>query len=263
LRLDLQPRGAYGSLMSERFFLDEPLQLGPVDLTGPEVHHLSHVCRLRPGDELCLFNGDGQEYAARVVAVERRSVALEVLVVRQPQRELPCRLEIAAPIPKGDRGQFLVEKLTELGVTTFIPLSCQRSLIHPRESRRDKLQRHVIEASKQCGRNVLMRVGALTDWATYCDSAAPAALSLLAHPAPLDEEARLGNVAKQVKLAMREQPGLTLRLAVGPEGGFTDAEIGQGQAGGWLLLDLGPRVLRIETAALALAVLAGQWLADH
>ncbi len=243
--------------MSERYFLDQPLQSGPVDLTGPEAHHLAHVRRLRPGDELHLFNGDGGEYPARVLTIARRAVTLEVLGVQRPQRELPFRLEVAAPIPKGDRGQFLVEKLTELGALTFIPLACQRSIIHPGEGRREKLERHVIEASKQCGRNVLMGIGPLADWESYCAGADPRVVHLLAH---LDPTAEAGKVARQVKEATRQQPGLAVRLAVGPEGGFTDAEVAQAQAAGWLLVDLGPRILRIETAALVLAVRAIDWM---
>jgi 16S rRNA (uracil1498-N3)-methyltransferase len=246
--------------MSARYYLDEPLQPGPIDLTGPEAHHLAHVSRLRPGDELALFNGDGHEYPARVVTVARRAVTLEVLAVSQPQRELRCRLEVAAPLPKGDRGQFLVEKLTELGAHTFIPLACQRSIVHPREGRHDKLERYVIEASKQCGRNVLMRIGELSDWASYCAAAEPATLSVLAHPEPLGENARPGSLAHLVKEARQAQPNLGLRLAVGPEGGFTDAEVAQACAAGWRTLHLGPRVLRIETAALVLTVLAAEEL---
>lgn len=247
--------------MSERYYLDEPLRPGPVELTGPEAHHLAQVSRLRPGDVVRLFNGDGHEYPARVVAVHKRAVALEVEVVTRPAREAPFRLEVAAALPKGDRGQFLVEKLTELGVTTFIPLACQRSIVHPREGRLDRLGRYVIEASKQCGRNVLMAVGAVTDWASYCAAAGPATLSLLAHPAPHDAAARPGPLARQVRAARQQAPGLALRLAVGPEGGFNDAELALARASGWLPLDLGPRILRIETAALAAAVLAAEWLA--
>src|ERR1700683_3875871 len=100
--------------MSERYYFSNALAPGPVELEGPEAHHLAAVCRRRPGDAVCLFNGDGREYAARVVAVERRHVRLEVVDVTAPSRELLFALEVAAPLPKGDRGWFLVEKLTEL-----------------------------------------------------------------------------------------------------------------------------------------------------
>src|SRR5262245_28630893 len=168
--------------MSERFYINLPLCPGPITLDGPEAHHLSHVCRAQPGDEVCLFNGDGKEYPARVTQVARRSISLEILSVQQPLMELSFRLEVAAPLPKGDRCQFLLEKLTELGVTTFVPLSCQRSVIQPREGKRDKLQRYVIEASKQCGRNVLMEISEWAKWEQYVQSGNAGDLRMLAHP---------------------------------------------------------------------------------
>src|SRR5205823_5168547 len=135
---------------------------GPVTLAGPEAHHLAVVCRIRPGDRVYLFNGDGRQYLAAVAEASKRSVRLDIEAVEEPARELGFRLEVAAPLPKGDRGQFLIEKLTELGVIDFVPLRTARSIVHPRDI--DKLRRHVIEASKQCGRNVLMRVLPVREW---------------------------------------------------------------------------------------------------
>ena len=120
--------------MSERFYVNLPLTVGPFILDGPEAHHLATVCRLRAGTEVCLFNGDGCEYPARITQAARREVVVEILGVEKPDRELPLFLEVAAPLPKGDRTQFLIEKLTELGVTQFVPLGCAYSNAHPRES---------------------------------------------------------------------------------------------------------------------------------
>jgi 16S rRNA (uracil1498-N3)-methyltransferase len=225
--------------MSERYYINLPLHPGNVELTGPEAHHLATVCRLRAGDAVCLFNGDGREYPARIDAVARKSVQLTILGVEEPQRELPFTLEVAAPVPKGDRGQFLMEKLTELGVTSFVPLLCERTVIHPREGKLDKLHRYVIESSKQCGRNRFMQIVEPASWESYCNAAKAGDVCLLAHPG---EEA----------LAM--PTAASARIAIGPEGGFTEAEIARARAAGWRLVSLGPRMLRIETAALALAV---------
>ena len=107
--------------MSERYFVDQPLALGPVRLAGPEAHHLAVVCRVRPGDPVYLFNGDGRQYRAVITEAAKRSVGLDVEAIEEPQRELAFRLEVAAPLPKGDRAQFLIEKLTELGATDFVP----------------------------------------------------------------------------------------------------------------------------------------------
>src|SRR5580765_5083760 len=168
--------------MSERFYINCPLQPGFVTLEGAEARHLATVCRLRPGDAICLFNGDGHEYPARVASIEKRRVDVEVLEQHSPQHELAFHLEIAAPLPKGDRAQFLVEKLTELGVTKFVPLNTTRSIVKPREAKLEKLQRYVIEASKQCGRNVLMTVTPLMDWVDYLRDNALPKLRLLGHP---------------------------------------------------------------------------------
>jgi 16S rRNA (uracil1498-N3)-methyltransferase len=226
--------------MSERFYINLPLARGPVELAGPEAHHLATVCRLRAGDVVCLFNGDGREYSARVCAVAKRAIQLEVIGGADPERELPFVLEVAAPIPKGERATFLVEKLTELGVTTFVPLACTRSVVHPREGKIDKLHRHVIEASKQCGRNRLMRTTSPQPWTSYCRASEPGQVCYLAHRGGLD---RLG-----------EFDAGGVRLAVGPEGGFTDDEVAMARDAGWRLVDLGPRVLRIETAALVMVI---------
>jgi len=231
--------------MSERYYTNSPLGLGEVALEGPEAHHLIAVSRLRPGDAVCLFNGDGREYPAEILRVERRHVVLRVKEVAAPERELPFPLEVAAPLPKGDRAQFLVEKLTELGVTSFVPLATRRSIVHPRETKLEKLKRYVIEASKQCGRNVLMRVAPLEAWEAYCVRAEGAEVRILAHP---------GNRGELDALSACSSHGVVAptALAVGPEGGFADEEIHAARQAGWQVIDLGPRILRVETAALVL-----------
>jgi 16S rRNA (uracil1498-N3)-methyltransferase len=221
--------------MADRFYVNCPLALGPVVLTGPEAHHLATVLRACAGDAVCLFNGDGAEYPASVVEVHRKQIHLEVTDRRTPQRELGFRLQVAAPLPKADRGDFLIEKLTELGVTRFVPLRTRRSVVHPKESRVEKLERAVIEASKQCGRNVLMGIGPLTAWDDYCRAADLPSMRLLAHPGG-DAVAFGGDAA----------------IAVGPEGGFTDDEVTAAKEAGWLMIGLGPRILRVETAAIAM-----------
>ena len=227
--------------MADRFYVNCPLAPGSARLEGPEAHHLATVCRLRPGDAVYLFNGDGRQYPAIVEAVSRQHVTLEVKGVESPERELGFRLVVAAPLPKGDRAQFLIEKLTELGVTTFVPLRTRHSVVHPHVARLDKLERYVIEASKQCGRNVLLRIGPLTDWETYCRNNDLPALRYMAHP---------GGV-------MDSPPtGQDMALAGGPEGGFSTEEVELAVSAGWRSIDLGPRILRVETAPLVLAAWA-------
>lgn len=212
-----------------------------------------------------LFNGDGHEYPARIVDVARREVVLDILGIATPERELPFTLEVAAPIPKGDRAQFLIEKLTELGVTMFVPLLCRYSNTHPRDAKREKLDRWVIEASKQCGRNVLMKIDEMIDWKVYSMRGQAGELRVLAHPGSLASSALAGGASDGVgkptlaRQANRTRAGregaghIPIRTAVGPEGGFSEDEVTLALEHGWQAIDLGPRILRVETAAILLA----------
>ncbi|MFL5327923.1 MAG: RsmE family RNA methyltransferase [Gemmataceae bacterium] len=275
--------------MAERFYVNYPVIPGEVILQGPEAHHLATVMRAKPGDSVTLFTGDGLEYPATVAEVGKKAVTLQVLQPISLPRELAFELEIATAIPKGDRGDFLVEKLTELGVTRLVPLKTQRSVVHPRIER---LERTVIEACKQCGRNRLMEIADVTAWGDYCQASLPNFTRLIAHPAllantlaetsaplpprfgPLPpcggglgwgvEPSRASNpdpnpppqggrgpeIRGREQNQKRQQP---IVIAIGPEGGFTDDEVQLALDHAWQPIDLGPRILRVETAAIALA----------
>lgn len=217
-----------------------------VTLQGAEAHHMTRVCRLRAGDHVYLFNGDGREYPAQILSADRRTVELGVAEPVVESRELQHKIMVAAPVPKGDRGQFLVEKLTELGVNRFVPLQTERSVVHLMEARHERLSRYVIEASKQCRRNVLMQIEPTSIWEAFCTRIDLPSQRLLAHPE--------GSPAS----CLSED----LAIAVGPEGGFTAEEVRHGIAAGWRPVSLGTRILRIETAAIALAALASLSIAS-
>src|SRR5262249_39813627 len=152
---------------ADRFFTPDPLSPGEYILVGAEAHHLAAVRRFATDDRVVLFNGDGLDYPADVVSADRKRTILTVHPGIGVGRELHFRVEIAAAMPKGDRGDFLVEKLTELGIGRLTPLRTTRTIVQPKDSRLDKFQQAVIEASKQCGRNVLMQVGPLTSWTAF------------------------------------------------------------------------------------------------
>jgi 16S rRNA (uracil1498-N3)-methyltransferase len=226
--------------MADRFYTDQPLGLGDVVLEGAEAHHLAHVRRLEVGERVTLFNGDGKAYRALIESIRKRSVRLRVERIETPTTELGFRLEIASALPKGDRLDYLIEKLTELGATDFVPLQTARSIVQPKEPRLEKLRRAVIESSKQCGRNVLMRVLPPVMWADYCLRPSLPQRRFVAQPGGETLRKQLptdGDIA----------------FAVGPEGGFTDEEVAEARQAGWEVVSLGPRTLRVETAAVVLA----------
>ena len=230
--------------MADRFYTPHPLALGDVTLDGPEAHHLSNVRRFEPGDAVTLFNGDGREYAAEVVAVDRKRATLHVRAVLDLSRESPVNLTVASALPKGDRADYLVEKLTELGATHFVPLVTVRSVVVPKASTVEKLARVVIEASKQCGRNRLMTVAPPMPWRDFLSDRN--GVQLILHTSG-------GGPVAPPSSAV----GVT--VAVGPEGGFTPEEVAAALEAGRAVLSLGPRVLRVETAAVA----AAAWVQSH
>ncbi|VTS00141.1 RsmE family RNA methyltransferase [Tuwongella immobilis] len=240
--------------MADRFYTNSPLQLGDFQLLGPEAHHLAAVCRHQVGDLVSLFNGDGAEYHATILGVSKKSVSLVIDAIETPLREVRRPVWVAAPLPKGDRADFLIEKLTEQGVTDFVPLRTARSIVEPREQKLDRLRRHSIEACKQCGRNRLMTIHELTDWATFVRLSSLPDLRMIAHPYG-DRLMQLAEVSEIEWLS-----GAV--IALGPEGGFTEPEATEALAAQWRGVSLGPRIQRIETAALTVAAWLTQ-LADQ
>ncbi len=234
--------------MADRFFTLDQLEPGEFILSGAEAHHLTSVRRIGPGQTITLFNGDGHDYEAEVVSAGKRSVVVLILRRLTVLRELPFPLIVASAIPKGDRGDFLIEKLTELGVTHFIPLITTRSVVQPKPTSIERYQRAVIEASKQCGRNRLMTVAASTTFSTLL------ALS------DLPEKRLLLHVGSGRVPITNTRTGVV--VAVGPEGGFTDTEVADAEMRGWQVVSIGQRILRVETAAIAAATLLGTATVD-
>jgi 16S rRNA (uracil1498-N3)-methyltransferase len=235
--------------MSERYFLDEPISGGRAVLEGPEAHHLIHVMRAAPGLRVVLFDGSGSEFPAVVQTVGRSEVQLDVLSREEIDRELPLDLTLGVALPKGDRQRWLVEKAVELGVTRIVPLRTQRGVAQPVEQALARLRRAVVEASKQCGRNRLLQIDEPQSWPSFVQSAVDVPCRLLAQPKGFH---------KGTDLPIPGEPPDRVLLAIGPEGGFTDDEVASALSAGWHTVDLGPRILRVETAAIALAAIIAQ-----
>ncbi|MGQ9575721.1 MAG: RsmE family RNA methyltransferase [Thermoguttaceae bacterium] len=221
-------------------------------LSGAEAHHLIHVMRGGVGARAVLFDGTGWEYSAQVAQLGRTEAKLVILDRRQVDRELPFPVILAVSLPKGDRQKWLVEKAVELGVAQLVPLKAARSVAQPVQQALARLRRTVIEASKQCGRNRLLEITEPQEWADFALAAPREAERILAHPASRAKTAR--DVLSRP--SGEAGPPRPVYLAVGPEGGFTPEEVALAAAAGWQPIELGPRILRVETAALLLVALA-------
>lgn len=236
--------------MSRRFYCEKISPAARTVLDGSEAHHLAHVMRVGVGESVILFDGSGQEFVGTVRRVNKSSVELDVQRGQVVDREWPFQLVVGAALPKGERQKWLVEKAVELGVSRLVPLKTERGVADP-ASALTRLRRGVIEASKQCGRNRLMVIDDVSQPESFFGSAPADAIRLIGQPGSDSKS------AAEHLTALRA--GLTPRyVAVGPEGGFTQSELAAATAAGWQPVELGPRILRVETAAIALAMLASQ-----
>jgi 16S rRNA (uracil1498-N3)-methyltransferase len=245
--------------MPDRYFTDEPIAGGSVVLAGAEAHHLIHVMRAAPGQRVTLFDGSGDEFAAVVERVGRAEVELMVLAREHVDRELPFELTLGVALPKGERQRWLVEKAVELGVTRIVPLRTCRAVAQPGEPAMERLRRAVVEASKQCGRNRLLVIDRPQTWPDFVMATAGEPCRVLAHPGATASAGAAVQLPPQQSRATAGRGFMVgaprVIAAIGPEGGFADDEVALAIAAGWQPVDLGPRILRVETAALLLAAM--------
>jgi len=224
----------------ERRFHVSTLDSETVELSPEQAHHLVDVLRLREGAEVALFDGKGGAARAKVQRIAGREVELRLLGP-EPSRESPLSLTLAVSPPRGDRMSFLIEKLTELGVTRVIPLATERG----RSGKNlERWRRIAVEACKQSGRSRSPEVCAPRG---YEEVLSEEGSLLAAHPGapPLS--------------APRKGPIVAL---IGPEGGWSERELTLFASRGVTLFGLGPRTMRTETAAIAAATLLQYLAAD-
>lgn len=222
-----------------------------------EAHHLGRVLRLGPGATVEAIDGRGRLYVVRLAVLERTGGWGTIQARLAPRTESPCAITLAPAVLKGDRMDWLVQKATELGVARLVPVETARSVVRRSEApagRAARWARIAREAVKQCGRVVVPAVTAPRGLAEVLAEEAPrhAAAWLFSETggAPLGEVARTA----------RALPDLL--LLVGPEGGFTPAEVALAERAGARVVSLGPRILRAESAAVTAVALCQYLFGD-
>ncbi|WP_028693548.1 16S rRNA (uracil(1498)-N(3))-methyltransferase [Pseudomonas cremoricolorata] len=232
-----------------RFFIDAPLSLGEHDLPEAQAHYIGRVLRMNPGDAVQLFDGSGQEFLGQLLEVGKKTVRVALDQALPGQADSPLHIHLGQGLSRGERMDWAIQKATELGVTAITPIVSERCEVRLKDERADKRLAHwrqvAISACEQCGRSTLPQINpplTLAEWLGSTD----ADLKLVLHPVA----APLTSHAKPARLA----------FLIGPEGGLSDAEVGQASAAGFHPARLGPRVLRTETApVVALAVAQQLW----
>ncbi len=228
-----------------RAYVEGPLAIGArVALPEGAAAHLLRALRLDVGDGCVLFNGDGHDYDARVVAAGKRGGEVEVLAARAVDVESPLRIILLQGVARGEKMDWILQKATELGVAAFVPVNSERSEVRLDAARTAKRLAHwqgvVASACGQCGRARLPAVATPAGLQDACASLPADALRLTLDP---------GAVAGVHALAA--PASATVVVAIGPEGGWSPRDREQLVAAGFNGVRLGPRILRTETAGIA------------
>ncbi len=214
-----------------------------------ELRHLTRVLRLKPGDPVILFDGQGKEYRATIENITQRQASFAL--TREPLREIPepsVRIILGIGLLKSDKLEWLIQKATELGVGEILPFYSLRVVPRPEEAaarnRLGRWEKIASAAAKQCRRSRIPRLHAPCSFDEALAAFPESSKFFLWEK---ENDRTLSDVLKT--------PSPGLYALVGPEGGFSAEEAKQAEAAGFSPVRLGPRILRAETAGLAVAVL--------
>lgn len=237
-----------------RVFMPESLDTGStVAVTDKALHYLTRVLRLTDDSPLIVFNGQGGEYDGVLVNVTKKKAAIRIVGFRPEDCESPLHIVLAQGLAKGEKMDWIVQKATELGVSEIVPLFTRYSDVKLNEERAERRQQHwqdiAISACEQCGRNRLPVIHAPTALDVWMSQLAPR----------MDDEQRLIlNLAARSATLTAEPRRVT--ILIGPEGGFREDEFTQAEMAGFASWNLGPRVLRTETATVsAVSLVQARW----
>lgn len=225
-----------------------------VELDGEEFHHLKKVLRLSPGDSVALFNGRGLALAGSIESIGKSSAKISIIGPEEGNKESPVKIVLLQALLKGDRPDFIVQKATELGATEvcfyLTPRTVPRVDAETKEKKRGRWRKIAIEAAKQCGRSVLPEVSIARDLRD----------ALSTH----DQGLRLQLWEKEGGASIKEalSPHDLITVLVGPEGGLSVEEAEDAERAGFRKARFGPRILRAETAAIAVISVVQHALGD-
>lgn len=233
-----------------RFYVPFQAGLENIWIDTPESHHIINVKRLTVGDNIIVFNGMGDEFDAQIEEIKDSRVKIKINQQKSISKENSIGIDIAFAIPKGKRSHLLIQKCTELGVRRLIPVNFARSVVKLKDDcsvKIDKWQKIAIEASKQCGRNTITEICEVIDFDNVLKTVESYDLYLFA--CSQSDSNNLRNTLQE-----HPKPNNIISF-IGPEGGFTSSEIEIAKKTGCTFVSLGQRILRVETAAIAVSAI--------
>lgn len=233
-----------------RFFAD-PSQIKEKEiiLTGTDVNHIRNVLRMHIGEEILISNGQGTDYHCRLENIDEISVTASVMWRLDGNAELPVTITLFQGLPKGDKLEFIIQKCVELGAVRIVPVRTRRTIVKldaKKEQAKRKRWMGISEsAAKQSGRGIVPEVGQVMDFSEAVKEAKSMDVCLIPY-----ELAKGIEHTREVCTAIK--PGQSVGIFIGPEGGFEEEEVSMAIEAGAIPLTLGKRILRTETAGMAL-----------
>jgi 16S rRNA (uracil1498-N3)-methyltransferase len=231
-----------------RFFIPpESIKRNTATIMGPEAHHILHVLRLNEGDRIQAFDGTGKLYRGTILDIRNRRVKIHIEYMSDNREATDLEIVLVQALPKKNKMEYIIEKSTELGVSSVIPTSTARTIVKLDKNRqfvrKQRWQKIAQEAAKQCGRATIPQVKDLASWSEVLSFISKFDLRLLFS---------LTEKTQKLKHILRSQSDVKkAALLIGPEGDFTTSEIKQALKANCIAVSLGSNILKCDTAAFA------------
>ena len=234
------------------FFVNpEQVEDGLIRITGSDVNHIKNVLRIRQGEEMLVSDGTGRDYLCQAEEIAGQEVTVRILETEEEGRELPSRIWLFQGLPKSDKMEFIIQKAVELGAAGIVPVSTRNTVVRldqkKEEAKVKRWQAIAESAAKQSKRSLVPRVSGIMTLKEAFDYVERQGFSV--RLIPYEHEAGMDGTKTELDAA---GPGQDIAVFIGPEGGFDEREIELALSKGVRPISLGRRILRTETAGLAL-----------
>ncbi|NTV89003.1 MAG: 16S rRNA (uracil(1498)-N(3))-methyltransferase [Clostridiales bacterium] len=259
-----------------KFFVDPSnvdLSMKTAYITGEDVNHIKNVLREGIGGNLVVCDGRGTDYPSRIDLIEKDRISLSITDSVPCITEPPVEITLFQGVPKSDKMELIIQKTVELGISRIVPVITERTVVRfdgvkDKSAKTARWNKIAVEASKQCNRGILPKVTEPVAYSTAMKMAAEIGAPLTIIPYEKENSETINNALERAKAdSCFNDGGIGNKIKkaaffIGPEGGFTEGEIAAAVANGIRPVSLGPRILRTETAGVALLAILMHLIGD-